>query len=232
MKIIVSSQIPLKAKKKLAQFGEVLFLDKQAFLYDSIASHPDIYFCQIENQLVVAPNIPNEWETWLLKNEVSYQKGISNLQEKYPQTAHYNAVVTSEFLIHNLKVTDASILEISKIRNEIHVNQAYTRCNLVPLNKDHFITSDKGIEKRLKLHLKKVLYIDPFQIRLAGQKNGFFGGCCGIFEDKLFLSGNLSSLRESKELINFTSSLSIEIIELSNEPMMDIGSVLFLKSGC
>jgi hypothetical protein len=229
MKIVADNHMPLAAKLSLEQMGEVLFLEKQVFLYDSIASHPDIFFCQIKNQLVAANNIPKHWENWFLKQGVQYVKGKMELGEKYPDTACYNAVATSELFLHNLKNTDQSILELTGDLIKIHVNQAYTRCNLIPLNEEGFITSDRGIEKQLLKIGKRVLFIQPGQIHLSGQTHGFIGGCCGIFEEVLYVCGSVKFLQESKEFKQFTDNFSIKIVELYDGPLTDIGSILFIK---
>ncbi|NOU48190.1 MAG: hypothetical protein HOO86_14170 [Bacteroidales bacterium] len=228
MKIIADSRMPFTAKLALEQIGEVLFLEKQPYLYDAIASHPDIFFCQIGNQLVTAPNIPVAWENWLQKNDVPLIKGKLDLKEKYPDTAHFNAVVTTELLIHNLKVTDQVIIERVKKLKHIHVNQAYTRCNLISLDEDNFITSDKGIEKQLLLINKKVLFVRPGQIKLQGQPYGFIGGCCGFAEHNLYVCGNHSSLTESDEFQKFVDDCRINIVELYHGSLTDVGSIIFL----
>lgn len=228
MKIIASEYMPDSAKLALKNLGEVLFIEKQVFLYDSIASHPDIFFFQTENHLVTAQNIPKKWENWLIENSIEFSKGKAIVQGKYPNTAHYNAVATAELFIHNLKVSDPTIAELTIELIQIHVNQAYTRCNLIVLDNDHFITSDRGIEKKLRTLQKHVLFIQPDQILLESQKYGFIGGCCGLIDDKLFMCGSLNYLKESKRLIEFAASLSIKIVELYDGPLVDVGSIIFI----
>jgi hypothetical protein len=228
MKIVADSRMPFTAKLALEQVGEVLFIEKQPYLYDAIASHPDIFFCRIGSQLVTAPNIPVAWENWLQKNDVPFIKGKLNLKEKYPDTAHFNAVVTTEYLIHNLKVTDPVIIERTGKLKHIHVNQAYTRCNLISLDEDNFITSDKGIEKQLLLINKKVLFVRPEQIKLPDQPYGFIGGCCGFVEHKLFVCGSLSLLKEANEFQKFVDDCRVNIVELHHGPLTDVGSIIFL----
>lgn len=220
--------MPNASKLALEKIGEVFFLEKQDFLYESIASHPDIFFCQINNQLVVASNIPEHWENWLQKNEIQYVKGKMELGKKYPETASYNAVATSEFFFHNLKFTDQSILDLTGGLNKIHVNQAYTRCNLIPLSENNYLTSDRGIEKQLLLIGKNVLFIHPSQIHLSGQAYGFIGGCCGIFESVLYVCGSIEFLQEAEEFKLFAENCSLKIEELYNGPLTDVGSIIFI----
>jgi hypothetical protein len=229
MKIIADSRMPDQAKLTLERIGEVLFLEKQPFLYDAIASHPDIFFCQDGNQLITAPNIPLGWINWLRTNKVSFSIGKTNLLGKYPNTAHYNGVITKELFIHNLKVTDHVILEKVHSLNQIHVNQSYTRCNLISLDENSFITSDKGIEKQLLLIHKKVLFIGAGQILLPGQPYGFIGGCCGLVDGTLYVCGNFHSLKEAEKLQQIADDCSVNLVELFDGPLTDVGSIIFMS---
>ncbi|MBQ5688902.1 MAG: hypothetical protein IIV21_02970, partial [Bacteroidales bacterium] len=75
--------------------------------------------------------------------KIKLTEGKKEVGKKYPETVPYNAVGIGNTLIHNLKHTDSTILSLYE--NHIHVNQGYTRCNLVALNENCFITSDEGI---------------------------------------------------------------------------------------
>lgn len=146
--------------------------------------------------------------------------------KKYPHTAHYNAVVTDTFLIHNPKYTEPTILSECSSLELIEVKQAYTRCNVLALPNDRFITSDKGIEKALQRKGLEVLYTDPKGILLPGFKNGFFGGACGIYNQQVFFIGKLDHFPEGENVRDFLEGY--EIIELYDGPLFDGGSILFL----
>jgi N-dimethylarginine dimethylaminohydrolase len=140
-------------------------------------------------------------------------------------SAIYNAVVTDDLLIHNLKITDQSILQVYSSRKAVHVNQGYTRCNLLPLNKG-FITSDRGIEKTLTSEGFNVLYVDPSPIVLKGHKHGFFPGCCGIMDDTVLICGSLNNHHQAEEIKEFIASNGMKVHELFDGKLTDIGSIL------
>jgi len=227
MIIIADNRIPEQAKVALENYGEVLYLESHGITYPAIAGHPDIFLCQVNEQLVLAPNMPKvSWER-LSKTSVSYVNGKLPIGKKYPQTAPYNAVVSDKFIIHNQNVTDSKIKELTVGKEFIHVNQAYTRCNLIPLENNRFITSDNGIEKTFLRHGFEVLFVNPNGIILSGFNNGFIGGTCGIFEDKIVFIGNLNHLPEGNKIQKFVSDY--EIIELYNGPLYDGGSLIFIE---
>ena len=141
--IIADSRMPEEAKKNLKKLGDVLFLNPTEITYKSISAHPDIFFFQAEDGLIYAPNAPKRIVKELKKRKIKLTEGKKEVGKKYPETVPYNAVGIGDTLIHNLKHTDSTILSLYK--NHINVNQGYTRCNLVALNENCFITSDEGI---------------------------------------------------------------------------------------
>ena len=235
--------MPEEAKKNLKKLGNVIFINPTSVTYNSISSHPDIFFFQKDDALIYAPNAPKRIIKELKKRKIKLIEGKKEVGKKYPETVPYNAVGIGNLLIHNLKHTDETIL--SSYENHINVNQGYTRCNLLALNENAFITSDVGIfnavnrqqttDNSLYPHESlvetygrtSVLYIDPKQIKLEGQKNGFFPGCCGVWKNNLIVCGSTKNLKEKAELDKFLKENNFNLIELYDGDLVDVGSVFF-----
>lgn len=241
--IIADSRMPEEAKKNLKKLGNVLFINPTSVTYNSISSHPDIFFFQKDDALIYAPNAPKRIVKELKKRKIKLIEGKKEVGKKYPETVPYNAVGIGNLLIHNLKHTDETIL--SSYENHINVNQGYTRCNLLALNENAFITSDVGIfnavnrqqttdnslyphESHVETYVRtSVLYIDPKQIKLEGQKNGFFPGCCGVWKNNLIVCGSTKNLKEKAELDKFLKDNNFNLIELYDGDLIDVGSIFF-----
>ena len=237
--IIADSRMPEDAKKNLKKLGNVLFINPTSVTYNSISSHPDIFFFQKDDALIYAPNAPKRIIKELKKRKIKLIEGKKEVGKKYPETVPYNAVGIGNLLIHNLNHTDETIL--SSYENHINVNQGYTRCNLLALNENAFITSDVGIfnvvnsqqttDNSLYPHESHVgtsiLYIDPKQIKLEGQKNGFFPGCCGVWKNNLIVCGSTKNLKEKAELDKFLKDNNFNLIELYDGDLIDVGSIFF-----
>ena len=230
--IIADSRIPEEAKKNLKKLGNVLFINPTSVTYNSISSHPDIFFFQKDDALIYAPNAPKRIIKELKKRKIKLIEGKKEVGKKYPETVPYNAVGIGNLLIHNLKHTDETIL--SSYENHINVNQGYTRCNLLALNENAFITSDLAISRQLSAvnsqsqsSTVKVLYIDPKQIKLEGQRNGFFPGCCGVWKNNLIVCGSTKNLKEKTELDKFLKENNFNLIELYDGELIDVGSIFF-----
>ena len=216
--IIASSLMPEPAKESLSKLGTVTWLEPSDKAYPSISSHPDIFFfCKDErhcNSVICAPN--------------------DSVGHKYPDTCRFNAVGVGNLLIHNLKYTDDKIKElygkISTKSVQLNVNQGYTRCNLLALDEQNFITSDFGIKKVLEEHGCNVFYVDPHQIALPGHDHGFFPGCCGLVDDCVVVCGSLKHLKECKDLKKFIRRNNMKIIELYDGDLIDVGSIFFIRN--
>lgn len=227
---IVNSSISDKALITLKKYSDVILFSTMGITYDAISNHPDIFICQDNNMFIVAPNTPNEYFKLFDNHNIRFKIGVTKIGNKYPNTSHYNAVFTEKHLIHNHKYSDKEILSQLSSRQIISVNQSYTRCNLLPLNDGSFITSDKGIEKHLKKHNIECLHIAPDEIQLSGFSNGFFGGACGYYKNHIFLNGKLKYLKSGSNIKAFLESKDIDLVELYDGPVTDIGSILFINT--
>lgn len=225
--IIADSRMPSEAKAKLESFGKVLWLEPTDFVYQSISAHPDIYFFKTENGLVAARNTPTQWLSVLKENGIKVIPGSSNVGNDHPQTTRFNAATVGTTLVHNLRFTDETVRSLYK--NNIHVNQGYTRCNLASVGHNSCITSDKGIFETLTGKGFNVFFVDPSPVVLPGHRNGFFPGCCGLFGKTLFVCGSLDCIPEKKELLAWLSKRRIEVVELYNGPLADVGGIFMLK---
>ncbi len=225
MLIIIDQKAPDKAKYKLSQVGKVVEFATDGICYDAISGHPDIFFFQWPGGLVVAPNLPGKYKQLLQEEGISFQEGAFIVGQKYPFTAHYNALYTSQGILHNTKYTDPVIKNLGYPL--IHCRQGYVRCNTLQAGKT-MITSDRGIEKVLTKQEIESVFVEPSKVLLKGVANGFFGGCCGFWMKKLYICGSLNNLPGGEE---FKSSLEheIEIIPLYNGPLMDVGGIMFIK---
>lgn len=227
MLIFADIRIPTDALKTLEKFGEVVKFETKGITYDAISGHPDVFLCQTPNNLIVAPNIPKKYVNILNKINIQFTFGNYSVGEKYPESAHYNALVTENYILHNADYTDKKILELCVNKVFINVNQAYTRCNTIYVG-DCYITSDRPIYNVLRKTEAPVTYVNPESVLLSGFKNGFFGGCCGVYENKLFVCGSLNNIANDQKdkILGLTN---IEIIELYSGQLYDAGGILFLE---
>lgn len=226
MLIIADYRIPAQAKARLADFGEVLLLQTYGITYDAIAGHPDIFLCQTPAALIVAPNTPYYITEALTRYQIKWVWGDKPVGKVYPHTALYNAWLGKNTIIHKTGITDKKILECNPGLKKISVNQAYTRCNAFEI-KGTVITSDLGIQNQLMRAGISVSFFEPRDILLEGFEHGFLGGCCGLYENKIWICGSLAHYTEGNRLRLQLEALGMEIMELYDGPLVDIGSIMF-----
>jgi len=229
MQIIHHPHLPQEAIQALSKYGELLPFCSEDITQEAIACHPDIFLCPINDTLIVAPNTPSHFLELLSEKGISFEMGLHVIGKLKQDSAHYNVVVTERFIIHNKKYTDSAILARAGDRQFIHVNQGYTRCSLLPLKEDAFLTSDKGVAKVLQEHHLNYCYISPEEILLPSLPYGFIGGCMGVHQNQVFIIGNLKYLSEGEKVEQFLQGLGYEIVMLYDGQLFDGGSLFFLN---
>ncbi len=224
MLIIVDNKIPQIAKDKLSAMGDLCLFYSENIVYREMSGHTDIFIFQKDNQIIIAPQTPKHIVSKLLEHRIDYKVGNSELGNKYPKTAAYNVSTGDGMIIGNSKTCDSSITELCKNSKWIHSPQSYARCNTIILNKDHIITSEITVKKAIP----KSLYVNSKQIVLEGFSNGFFGGCAGIHNNKIYIVGSLKYHSQKSEIESYCKKAAYEIIELYDGPLIDIGGIFFL----
>jgi hypothetical protein len=146
----------------------------------------------------------------------------------HPSSVRYNAAINGNYLVHRIEYTDPVILQNCHYLRKIPVKQGYTRCNLMLLKDGHYITSDKGIHEVLFRNGMNGLYVSSEGIILPGFRNGSVGGAMGIFENSIFIIGNLNLFREGEKIREYLTSLDYSLLELYGGPLYDGGGILFL----
>ncbi len=225
---IIDHRMPEAAKRSLQKLGPLIEIPSMPRLYDAIAAHPDIFFCQTPFGLVYAPQLPSTIIERLTNLGVNCVKGEESVFAPYPTTAKYNAVATEKLLIHKLSVTDARIKAFYKLDQQVNIAQAYSRCNLLELGGDAFITSDHGIYKSLIQKQIEVLLCSTDMVQLQGFRNGFFPGCCGLYEDTVYVCGNPELLPDFDEVERFCNKHGKHLKALYDGALVDVGGILIL----
>lgn len=227
MLIIADSRLPADILKKLKGIGKTVLLQTEDIVYDSISGHPDIFICSTPHGLVVTPKTPENILEALSQHKITFTFGKQSPGKQYPDSIPYNAVVTRDAIIHNQKYTEKTIVEKNPGKEIIHVAQGYTKCNMIPLNENTFITSDNGIEKALRTRFQ-VYRFSPENILLEGQKHGFLGGCAGKWNNTLYFTGCLDSVPNHDRLKQVIAYHGLKYEELYDGPIIDGGGILFI----
>lgn len=200
----ISCRAYSETKQRLSDMGlTVTELTEGDYPYPAVSSHPDMYMCAANNRIIMPEN---------------------------PKCRHYlaqNCVFLAEYFIHNLKYTAPEILSeaIAQELELINVKQGYTKCSCAVIDGRSIITADKGIITALDGKNVEVLEIEAGHVLLDGFEYGFIGGASGRVHDCMMFNGDLSSHPDGERIRDFIKSRGIDIFEVKNRPLYDIGTV-------
>lgn len=231
MLIICDYRAPEEAIATLSKQGKVVLFNGRLQQNAPLQGHPDLFMCQTPEGLVLAPNI----DTFLLQQikeaAIPYVFGHLPAEDKHPEVARYNAVVTRKVTICNTQTVDRKILDRSFQNRIIDVRQSYCRCSTLALSDDSFLTSDAPTHGKLLENNCKSILVSPKTIQLEGYNHGLFGGCGGILQSEktVFFMGSLSTLPNHREMEEAITQAGLTCVTLTNQPLQDVGGIFFLE---
>lgn len=205
-------------------------------LQESVSYHPDIVMHPINyNTLIIAPNVYGYYEKELSGLGINLIKGETILGSKYPQDIAYNVGRLKDIVIHNFKYTDGILKHYFKKQDLecININQGYSKCSLFIVDDISGITADVNIHKKLSEIGYNTLLIEPGYIKLYNERYGFIGGTSGNYDNNtILLTGIVDNHPNSKEIIDFFKKRNKKIIYLSDNDIIDLGTIITLAGNC
>ena len=227
---IVNAALPPEAQRRLEQDVAVVpFLTSQASIPLPLRGHADLFLCTVGSTLVAAPNTPAKVLRDLSDVGVTPLEGATVVDGSLPSLAAYNIAVGSQWVVGKQSWADPTVVWLTSDRTWVDVRQGLSRCSTLPLG-PAALTSDGGIAQALHRHHIPHLLISQQQILLPGYSCGCLGGCCGIADGRMYVVGRLSTHPQGEHLRRQASALELEVVELGDTPLTDVGSILFVSS--
>ncbi|MEA3422641.1 MAG: hypothetical protein U9Q80_02390 [Bacillota bacterium] len=217
-----------KADERLVEFFqeldlEVILTKENKFVYEAVSDHPDLFVFQDKSRYIIEPNMYDYYVDRLKKFNIEIIKGKKSIGFKYPENVLYNSVVINGILIGS-KYNDDSIQDYYD--EKILVKQGYTKCNVLQVDDESFITTDVGIYNNTKC-VFDVLLIEPRGILLDQMEYGFIGGTGGkISESEMIFTGNIELLEDYEKIKEFIESKNIKIHYPVDTELTDLGSII------
>lgn len=217
-----------KAIETLASLNVYSYeIKKNCLLPDPVNYHADLQMLHLGNNKILTSS------EHLCAGEFNKKFNVvrteMELGNKYPKDVPLNCKIIGNNIFLNRKTISPEILEYAERQalNIINVNQGYAGCSICAINESAIITDDESIFAAAGNFLNDVLFVSKGSIRLEGYNYGFIGGCCGkISRNKLAVNGRIESHKDYKDIIDFTAKHNVEIVELADEPLTDIGGIL------
>ncbi len=198
-------------------------------LPDEISRHQDMLLCHTgENEIFLAPEISPE----PLISEGFTVRHTAPLGDTYPHDVKLNLAVSRDFFVFNPKTADTALREALSLsgRRAIPVKQGYAKCSLCMVTENAVITEDPSIYEALKNTDIHTLLISKGDIYLSDTHCGFFGGASGkLDKSTLAVTGSLQYHSDGNKIKDFCSNHGVDILELTDGRIIDIGGILPLK---
>ena len=219
-KILINKNMPPEMRASLNEFQIITSCAKKG-IENSLALHPDMQFFCHGDFKICDKNLHSYYKNFFEDIKASTFSGTS-----YPTYIGLNGLVFEDKFIHNLKYTDPLILDYMKEKHIdlIHVNQGYSKCNVLACE-DVLITSDKMIYEKTKGFCHALL-IRPGGIRLKDFPYGFIGGASGVINNKIYFTGVFEDEDIKEQVLSFLDRHGKEYVFLSKLPLEDFGSIL------
>ncbi len=226
-KIFIISHKDIDVINVLKAFGyECIDVINSPFVSEEINYHADVLYLKIDNKFYISSCQKENFECILnLGFEI---EEIDFLKKGYQTESYLNFIVNDEYVIKNNK-TALNINFLNK--KEIFVNQGYTRCSLISLNPNAYITEDLSIHKKLIQNNLDCLLIKKGSIKLDGYDYGFIGGASLYLEKEktLLFFGDIKDSVDKENIIKFLDKYGINPYFIKDKELIDLGSGIIIE---
>lgn len=194
--------------------------------------HPDMQCSYYKKGTLAIPKNKPHFANDIARCGIHIEQTNTELIPNYPYNISFNHLIIGNKIICNKKYTNREIISYCKENKFriINVKQGYTKCSTAVVTENAIITSDTTIYNNCIKNNIDALKIDSGYISLYGYDYGFIGGCCGkLSSDILAFTGKISEHKNFENIKSFLRNYGVYILELSNKPLLDIGSIIPFK---
>ena len=237
MKIaLVDTRISQASERGLEKRGfYVLKMPPAKGISAPMASHPDMLLAKLGDNIVTtadyietAPYIFSDIREYAPHIKIHVTDEV--YAENYPKDAILNVLTVGKRMYAKTDSVSKYVLTLARELGYEIVNtrQGYPACTALALSEKDALTADRGLALTLGEWGVSVCLIENGGISLPPYEYGFIGGACGVLGADVYFLGNPlhhpSYGRIEKELC----SLGMRAIALSDEPLSDLGKIIFL----
>ncbi len=231
--------------KALEKMGiDVFKVTPNSKLSAPVASHPDCNILQLDRRTFVCDEeITPSLIDYIKKNNiVNYLTKGQEMQKKeqvkvysekisspYPREAAINVKRLDDCIVCNTKFVGKTV-QVYAFANDLnlyHCNQGYVGCSSVLIAQNAAMTDDESVYDTFRRIGSDCLMLSKGQIKLSGYSYGFIGGCCGFIDKNLIaFNGKLSTHNDADKIKSFLNKFNVSYVELTDEPLTDIGGIV------
>ena len=234
---IVGCDTPKSILTRLSELGfEVCVLERDTRLPQFTASHADMILLRIKNTFFCSNEYFNAYPNVFSRiKEYGYDiiTMDSEISDIYPNDIPLNLAFVGKYLFGKLDCT-SDIIKIFSEKNKIipiPIKQGYAKCSTVILGSSAIITADPSIADAALKNGIDVLKIQnsPSAVSLKGYDYGFIGGACGVYQKKVYFTGDIRKHPNCADILKFCQKHGFESISLDDGMLVDVGGIIFAE---
>lgn len=200
-----------------------------------IAHHVDLKVLHLlENTFVVDYSALSLIDK-MKKAQANVTLSSNAITSPYPNDCALNSVIIGKSAFVCEKATDKKVISFLKENSYdiIWVKQGYTKCSVLPINENAFITDDVAICQKGQENGFDCLFVEKGDVFLDGFDYGFIGGCAGLIDkNHLLFFGDISKHRNFASIELFLQKHGCVFDYISDFPLTDIGSIVPFSYDC
>lgn len=235
---IIGCDTPKNISSRLTEIGfKVCVLERDNRLPMPTSSHADMITLRIADTFFCSDKYLEAFPApFSLLKEYGYKiKTIdTEISNEYPHDIPLNLACVGKYLFGKLDSTSERIKAFAKESNiiPVSVKQGYAKCSTLALGSSAIITADITIASVAENHGIDVLKTEnsPFSVTLAGYDYGFIGGACGVYQNKVYFTGNIDNHPNALSIRTFCQKHGFDVVSLCDGILIDIGGIIFAES--
>lgn len=235
MLAVIDCRLPEKCRESLAARGfEPLPLPPFKKLSAPVASHPDMLLFISDGILITHKDYYEvakaEIDRIASAGKLNILLSDEEIGDTYPHDIIFNAALVGNSVLCLEKAISKHIKVLADEtgRRTVNVNQGYTKCSTVIVDKNAVITSDRTVALAARECGIDLLFVRPGYIELPGYDTGFIGGASGRLGDKIYFCGDLDTHPDAMAIKAFCAAHCRTAVSLSDDRLFDAGTIFFI----
>ena len=234
--VISDIRIPKKAEEALkSRSFEVIKLPPFKKLDPAVASHPDMLMF-LGDKILCHKDYYLDNST--LIDNISHLSGLyielsdESIEKNYPNDILFNALPLGQYVFCKESAISRLVKDHASRNGLTVVNtrQGYARCSVCKISEGAVISSDASLLSAIAAKGFDTLCISEGSVRLEPYDHGFIGGASGAFGDEVFFCGKLDLHPDAEKIKEFCKKHQKNAVSLSDEEMVDVGTLFFFSS--
>lgn len=233
--VIVDEKISDKCERSLLPEGfKVMRLPADSHLGKAVASHPDTVLFHSDGEIITTAEYCDDAAYFFsdlreICKDVKISFTADSRGEKYPRDCIMNALAIGDKIFAKSDTLSEKIKEFASAHGYkiCHTRQGYPACTVLAFG-NSAITADRGMAAVLSDEGVDVTLIRAGHILLDSCEYGFIGGASGIFGEKVYFLGDILSHPDGELICSTVRRAGFTPISLSDEPLRDLGGMIFL----